>query len=427
MSSRKLTIYLFRAIDLRDMNKIHKILSKHPELLNVFNSRDEAVTPLWKALLMGQVQVVQMFIEFGANPNEKCKMQGVPYTDYTFFQYVASSSYSLKKLQLAQVLIRYGADVNTPQVESPFLISLKKNNLRFAQFLMENGVKFDPTYHNDNGENLLHIFIGQKDDQHDVVETVDILIKCGVAINEFSYGPMPHTPLFRAIIRRNKKLVALLLKRGADVNVSDPKGNTALHIACGSVCKNINIVRLLIQNGADIDAKDLQGNTPFFKLFKFSRFDSKNVYCKALTVMTNEISRLDYENFKISEENLNLISGNPEIHNYFEKCKSELEQMTSTVFYGTHSYYSVLKMSKNIKQLAKMTENSEFVREFENNLFFPCYGSDLQWIFKEAIKLRDEKLTVNSRLSSIFGNIFPEIVLNKLVDSLEVEDLLLDD
>lgn len=83
-------------------------------------------------MLMSQVQIVETIMEFGADPNEKCKIQNVSFEGYTFLQYAAFSNYSLKKQQIAQILISHGADLNTPQVESPLWISVRDNNLRFA-------------------------------------------------------------------------------------------------------------------------------------------------------------------------------------------------------------------------------------------------------------------------------------------------------
>lgn len=40
-----------------------------------------------------------------------------------------------------------------------------------------------------------------------------------------------HSPLHRAVVKENEKIVDLLLKGGADVNLADEKNRTALHIA----------------------------------------------------------------------------------------------------------------------------------------------------------------------------------------------------
>ena len=52
----------------------------------------------------------------------------------------------------------------------------------------------------------------------------------------------------------------MLLTHGADINIKNNKGETALITAC-SFC-NIPVVKLLIEYGADVNMPDLYGNTP---------------------------------------------------------------------------------------------------------------------------------------------------------------------
>lgn len=69
----------------------------------------------------------------------------------------------------------------------------------------------------------------------------------------------------------------------------------------------------------------------------------------------------------------------------------ELKQMSNFKFYAPFTYYSVLQMSKNIKKLANLTKNEEFLAKFEANLdSFSCYKSDLQEIMAEAVQLKNQ-------------------------------------
>ncbi len=52
----------------------------------------------------------------------------------------------------------------------------------------------------------------------------------------------------------------LLVSRGADVNVPDRDGGTALTFASKS--GHLEIVRLLVEHGADLNARDHEGDTP---------------------------------------------------------------------------------------------------------------------------------------------------------------------
>ena len=58
----------------------------------------------------------------------------------------------------------------------------------------------------------------------------------------------------------NKKRVAKLLRRGADVNLADKNGWTPLHFAAQA--QSAEVAAVLLDAGAQIDPKDLHGNTP---------------------------------------------------------------------------------------------------------------------------------------------------------------------
>lgn len=68
------------------------------------------------------------------------------------------------------------------------------------------------------------------------------------------------TPLMSAMQACNERVVALLLAKGAKVDLSDREGWTALHHAASKGKKDI--VELLLNAGADFMAKDFMGRTP---------------------------------------------------------------------------------------------------------------------------------------------------------------------
>jgi ankyrin repeat protein len=62
---------------------------------------------------------------------------------------------------------------------------------------------------------------------------------------------------------KNNKIVELL-KCGANINVQDNYGITALCLACLHNSKDA--IKLLIENGADINLQDNYGSTPLYNL-----------------------------------------------------------------------------------------------------------------------------------------------------------------
>src|SRR5688572_28433866 len=60
--------------------------------------------------------------------------------------------------------------------------------------------------------------------------------------------------------RDQKERVEKLLARGADVNVQDNDGDTALHGAAQT--GNVEVIRMLLDKGANLNTKNKQGGTP---------------------------------------------------------------------------------------------------------------------------------------------------------------------
>jgi ankyrin repeat protein len=68
------------------------------------------------------------------------------------------------------------------------------------------------------------------------------------------------TPLMAAVFRGHKDLAEVLLKLGADPNITDANGTSNLHYAV--MLDNSNMVRLLLNNSADASIKDKKDRKP---------------------------------------------------------------------------------------------------------------------------------------------------------------------
>lgn len=364
------------------------------------------------------------------------------------------------KIELVESLLINGEKLEGPEwyVDSLVRCAFARENIEIRKDLLMLLLKYglDTKFHNLEGQNILTIFISYFviDEDHDVVEIAEILIKSGISVNEidnegwtpFSYAIFRENislvsfliergalinyncemmqaskkyPLIAAAFSNKKDLMHLLLLNGADVNIKTLDGWTALHEACRTC--GVQSIRYLIDNSADINAEDEDGETPFAIL------DNRwNQYDVCVQIMVKEFSRRIHENLSVSEKNIHMMRKNPKALKYFELCLAEINQMTSTKFYSPHSYYTVFKASKNdLKKLSHLTKNEDFVTKFESNLHkFPFYQNDLQRTFKKATEMRDESLIVESKLYLSFGNLFPDIVIRKLVDNIISEDVL---
>lgn len=463
----QMTKELFFAIKIDNKERVREILSKNPDQLNLSDNNSKKLTPLWKAMMEGREEIVEVLVkEFGADPNEKRSDQDPSYNGYTFLQYAASCKFSQYNYKIAELLIRLGAEVNMPSMldhedGSPIWLALLNNNLRFYELFLQNGAKLDFTFHNKHGDNLLHIYAEFSPNfDEDAVRTI---LDAGVLLHELNIYPKS-SPFHKAISKSKTDLVSFFIKQGADVNQKcfnvyplflavfehpenldlinllisngteiDAKtdfGNTALHQAC--LHKDEKLIGFLIHKGADVCLKDNEGNSAFlFVAGKYEQIMHEGYTCykepdfEPCVPVLKQIAKLVFDKQSVLKEDLDLIQKyHHDIEEYFEECKVELSKMARSVFYLSYSYFSILKMNRNIKKLAVLTKNEEFVAAFEKNLTsFSCYKQDLQRIFQEAIKLRNETVVVYNRLHSVLKNLFPKIVVKKLADNLIIQDL----
>jgi len=85
------------------------------------------------------------------------------------------------------------------------------------------------------------------------------LIYLKISPNRLSFDDLDF-PLKEAALNKDLRMTQTLIKRGADINMANKLGETALHIA---VRENaFNIIKALIKAGANVNVGDTVGNTP---------------------------------------------------------------------------------------------------------------------------------------------------------------------
>jgi ankyrin repeat protein len=93
--------------------------------------------------------------------------------------------------------------------------------------------------------------------KHDAVAEI-LLTRPDTDVN--AQGSNRMTALLHYVIRNQANTVQNLLDRGANANLRDDEGDTALHVA--SQRGNVNIVQMLLAKGADPNAMNKLGGTP---------------------------------------------------------------------------------------------------------------------------------------------------------------------
>lgn len=401
-----------------------------------------------------QLRVVELLIKLGADVNAKSVQEG---TDGTVcFGSPLGMALSKADLRMAELLLSQGARLTGPQWNGKTPARYiychgipAKIRINMLLLLMQYGLNLK--FRDEIGNNLLNLYLYEfnarsNEDDSDDVKIVEILINSGVPVNDLDdsgYSPLVRSirahsiglvsllikngadieqkikgsfPLFYAVTVDDEKCVDLLLRNGANIN-NETNGWRALHIA--ALFHHKNLIEVLISNGAEFSSKNYYGETPMSVLD--STIDN---YDECLITFVKEFARLNFENRTLSEFDTNFIKANPKILEHFERCTAELETMAKTKLSGSISIYSILNMTVAIKKLALLLKNQKILLKFEENLKKNFYFQrELEKNFQNAIVVRDTLETVNARLTSIFSNVLPDVIVRNLAKYISVEDL----
>lgn len=244
-------------------------------------------TVLHIAIASGQPRIARFLIDNGANVNVRDDRGRQPL-------FTASL---LGTKEIVELLVNHGAEINPSEKDSPNIplhAALRRGHYEIAKYLISKGA--DVLVVSQSGYTALHAACESGNPQivelaispnsnlnakdktgvtplrlaaqaHDSVEIAAILIKHGADVNIPDEDG--RTALNWAVTMHHTKTVELLLQHGADVNIVDNLGMTALHWAVLRDGKSnqkqlasYRIVQLLLSKGARSDVVDKQGRTP---------------------------------------------------------------------------------------------------------------------------------------------------------------------
>ncbi|KAL3315310.1 hypothetical protein Ciccas_006064 [Cichlidogyrus casuarinus] len=192
--------------------------------------------------------------------------------------------------------------------QTPFIIATSQGNLSMMEFLGQKRVNIVTT--DKEGRNCLHYAAveGQLDsikfcmsvpclkilqestDEHGKTpliiaiemvnkrengfEIVQELLR-NQANPNFAGEQMRLFPLMEAAKVAREDVVALLLEYGADIELRNSSGNTALHVA--SLSGTATTARLLLKNGSDLEARNNRLQTPLHAAVEQSKLDTAEI------------------------------------------------------------------------------------------------------------------------------------------------------
>lgn len=193
--------------------------------------------PLVIAVKDGRTDLLDLLLSKRANPNSTDSMM----------KYVLVTAIFNKRLDLARRLLAAGADLNIVHGQGLLIEALKSNKLtetervEAAQMLLEYGAPVNTT-NADYPPAICHALKGG------IIELIILILLHKPTLKDLKMDS-GETLLTYAIGMSRRELVMLLVTHGADPNEKDSKGRTSVQVAL--VRKDFDMVRLLLEAGAD--------------------------------------------------------------------------------------------------------------------------------------------------------------------------------
>ncbi|WP_338967944.1 ankyrin repeat domain-containing protein [Spiroplasma endosymbiont of Lonchoptera lutea] len=195
------------------------IITKKPELINV-NNND--LTFLQVAIANHKIDIVKLLLSHGANVDEKGKYDSSALYTATFHG----------DIDIVKLLLSYDTDVNARENNglTPLHVAIDREYLNIVSILLDHGADVNAKDYKVDltplittlSSNNINIFIKLITNKNS---------KDKININESNKKVNNWTPLHFATQKNQIQFVKILLAHGADVNITDNNGNTALYYA----------------------------------------------------------------------------------------------------------------------------------------------------------------------------------------------------
>lgn len=226
--------------------EIMKILIDHNASINFVSTR--GATPLYIAVLAGKVSSVELLLDHGADVNIFEEGGGSP------LLCAAQAGFG----RIANMLVKRGAIIDvvdeigtTPLVGAA---SSDSGNMEIFELLLGAGANVNHV--NKHGVTALYMCLQNK--HH--FKIVELLLKNGAKVDLASSFDGTTSLLIALQVKANAQLLEILLDAGAAVNKASSNGVTPLYMATGN--GDVEVLKLLLRRGANIHKSRWDGVSP---------------------------------------------------------------------------------------------------------------------------------------------------------------------
>ncbi|XP_014232822.1 serine/threonine-protein phosphatase 6 regulatory ankyrin repeat subunit A-like [Trichogramma pretiosum] len=289
-ANRRLIRDLFRIYDRFDVNYINEYDVTHFEVACVFSCdyviekflelgqdpnglarQSDKPSPLHYALARHFQKTTELLLRSGADPNWAPSCGTTPLHWCLLFSNWREESEIFSFLKIFFDIndeLHQQVKLDTPEKklgQTPLHLALHFGLQKVAELLLRRGA--NPNLADNDGTTPLHLLCRWFDDKFLKI-FFEICVNQVVQVNVEDKWNV--RPLDRALVDRNKKVIEVLLRRGADPNWVDQDGKTPLHWICEGYFEEVTMsfLKIIFEIADDkhqlvqVDAQDRRGRTP---------------------------------------------------------------------------------------------------------------------------------------------------------------------
>jgi ankyrin repeat protein len=215
-------------------------------------NRSQQVRELMNAAANGDTRKVLQLLDHGLNVNVTFPRDESEFSGMTVLMVASLHDYP----ELVEELIKRGADVNLKRYvgDTPLMFAARTGNVKTVNALLRAGANPNATVMSPHAGEITPLNSAINSDSPNRVEIARVLIGAKAEINPT--GDFFASPLMNAV--GDLEMVKLLIASGANVNLKNFRGATALMVASGA--GPASVVRYLLEKGADVNARDREGH-----------------------------------------------------------------------------------------------------------------------------------------------------------------------